>query len=126
MANTWVDAQGSTATFAGFELDGFTRFQATPATGSRSDVTSLNARVVGTGNASRVFRSYHPGAIDPGSASVEVIGTPVYVPDDTGMVGDLLISGPWGSVSGVATLTKVSVSGSVGELARSTMDFEFL
>ena len=122
----YPDSQGTTATFAGFDLDGFVRFDTTPASCAPVEVTGVSANVVGAGISSRIVRQYHPGPIDPGTASVELLGTPVYDVLDTGMTGTLTIAGPWGSVSYEAFLAKVTVGGSVGELVRSTMEFQFL
>jgi hypothetical protein len=42
------------------------------------------------------------------------------------MVGNLTIAGDWGRVSYQAMLSKLTVGGSVGELVRSTMEFQFI
>jgi hypothetical protein len=121
-----VDAQGTFASFAGFNLNGLVRFDTTPATCSPSEVTGIDSVTVGTGISSRVVRQYHPGAIEPGTATVELLGTPTYDALDTGMVGNLTIAGSWGSVSYQAMLSKFTAGGSVGELVRSTMEFQFI
>ena len=121
-----VDAQGTTASFAGFALGGLVRFDTTPATCAPSDVTGCDSNTVGTGISSRVVRQYHPGPIEPGTATVELLGTPSYDVLDTGMVGNLTIAGAWGSVSYQAFLAKFTAGGSVGELVRSTMEFQFI
>lgn len=126
MPTNFPDAQGTFARFAGFTLNGLVRFDATPATCSPSDVTGIDSNTVGSGYASRVVRQYHPGTIDPGTATVELLGTPVYSALDTGMIGNLTISGAWGTVSYAAMLSKLTVSGSVGEVVRSTMEFQFI
>jgi hypothetical protein len=119
------DAQGTSVFFNGARIGGFVRFNATPATCSESDVTSLGSLVVGAGNASRVVRQLQPGPISPGTASVEMLAAPTLSALDVGGPGRLVISGPWGEVDYEAFPTKFTVSGSVGELVRTTMEFQF-
>ena len=126
MPKYFADAQGTYANFAGFALPGLVRFDSTPATCSPSDVTGIDSVTVGAGISSRVVRQYHPGSIDPGTATVELLGAPVYDVLDTGMVGSLTIAGDWGSVSYQAMLSKLTVGGSAGEVVRSTMEFQFI
>ncbi len=125
MPKYFPDSQGTFASFAGFTLNGLVRFDSTPATCSPSDVTGIDAPTVGAGISSRVIRLYHPGTIDPGTATLELLGTPRYSAMDTGMVGSLTISGDWGSVSYQAMLSKYTVGISVGEVVRVTMEFQF-
>ena len=126
MPQYFPDAQGTSASFAGYSLNGLVRFDSTPATCAPSDVTGIDSNTVGEGIASRVVRQYHPGTIDPGTATVELFGTPLYVALDTGMTGALVITGAWGTVSNQAMLSKCTVGGSVGEVVRSTMEFQFI
>jgi hypothetical protein len=44
----------------------------------------------------------------------------------TSSTGALTIAGTWGSVSYQAMLSKCTVGASVGELVRSTMEFQFI
>ena len=121
------DAQGTTISFAGVVVGGCLRFGATPSTCDPEDVSTMASPVVGSGNYSSVVRQFNPGAIKPGTASVEIIGSPNAL-DAFGprVIGKLSIRGPWGGVSWDAYISKFTVGGSVGDLVRATLEFQFV
>lgn len=122
----FVDSHGTELYFAGFYIGGLVRFNATPSSCSPNEVTHMGAVVVGSGLDSRVVRAYEPGPIEPGTVSVEILGSPAYSAFDAGMVGDLALNGPWGGVNFPAFITKVTLSGAAGDIVRSTWEFQLI
>jgi hypothetical protein len=118
------DSQGTELWFAGFFIGGLIRFSVTPASCSPNDVTHLGAVVWGTAADARVVRAYEPGPVEPGTVQVEVLGSPTVAATDVGMMGELSIGGAWGGVAYPAFLSRVTLNGSVGELVRSSWEFQ--
>ncbi len=126
LSRSFVDSHSTELYFAGFYIGGLVRFNATPSTCAPSEVTNLGAVVIGTGINSRVVRAYEPGPIEPGTVSVEILGSPLYDAFDAGMVGDLALNGAWGGVNYPAFITKVTLNGAAGDVVRSTWEFQLI
>lgn len=117
-------AQGSTVSFGG-ALAKLIAFTVTPASAGTTDVTGLDATVVGTGSEARVVRETDCLAVDSGTASVRMFGAPPFLASEVGSKATLEIEFPGGSVSGEAILVSFEIEGEVGDLLRGSATFTF-
>jgi hypothetical protein len=122
---TFPVTAGTVISFDGVELKGAVSWGIDPGSCSAVDATDITAAVKGTGYGSRVWRKVEPGPVDPPTAEVSCLGSPVVTRDEIGAVGTLSIAGPWGSISGQAFATSAPASGSVGDISRFTISFQF-
>lgn len=121
-----ADAHGTQASFAGSNLPGLVRFETTPSSCSRQDTTGIDTGVEGSGQYCRAYRQFHPGPIEPGGMTVELLVPSYYAAPAAGSVGQVSVGGPWGTVSHFGFLVKATVGGSVGDLVRTTLEFQFI
>jgi hypothetical protein len=116
---------GTVVEFDGVALRGAISFSLNPGSCGVADTTGTDNVVKGAGLASVVLRTVEPGPVEPATAEVVVIGDVVTTTAALGRVATLSMSGPWGSISGEAFVTGYPVSGSVGEVPRQTISFQF-
>lgn len=115
----------STVSFNGINIGQLVQLQASGGSAVTSDVTGNDAVIQGSGNNSRIVRQLDAVAIDPGTASVRLLGMPPFSPAQIGTKASLSISTPGGGVSGEAILMGYEVEGSVGDLLRGSASFQF-
>ena len=120
-----ASSQGSTVTFDGGQLGQVLSWTTTPATAVVQDTTNYNSDVVGSGWESRVLKSRDCTAIEPGTASATMLGNPGYAWSDVGTKGTLTVSCAAGSIAFEAILKKYEVQGSVGELLKYAVEWEY-
>jgi len=118
-------AHTSTVSFAGTSLGQLVQFQAGGGSAVTADVTGVDATIYGVSANSRVVRQIDAVAIDPGTASVRLLGMPPFSQIRIGEKGSLAISTPGGSLVGEAILMNYEVEGSVGDLLRGSASFQF-
>lgn len=117
-------SQGSTVSFNGVPIGSLLSWEVTPAQASTTDATSVDSTILGAGSESRVVKQHDCTAIDPGTASITLLGAP-FVSDDIGMVGDLSIDSEAGAISLEAIFVRFSVQAAVGELIKGSAEFQF-
>lgn len=115
----------STVSFNGINIGQLVQLQASGGSAVTSDVTGNDAVIQGSGNNSRIVRQLDAVAIDPGTASVRLLGMPSFGPADIGTKAGLSIMTPGGEISGEAILISYEVEGSVGDLLRGSASFQF-
>ena len=112
-------SQQSSVSFAGTALGSVLTITASSGSASTTDVTSSTSTVT----SGKVYRQLDCTAIDPGSVSVTVLGGGLTV----GAVGTVTASFPGASpISGSAVVSKSETTASVGDLLKSTIEFQFL
>lgn len=119
-------AHSTTVTFGGTVLGDLVQVTASPGTAVFHDVTGLHAGVAGAGFTARVYKSLDCVAVEPGTVSVRLLGTPSGVSFSTGHWDYLSVSTPDGGVSGWAALTSWEIEAAVGDLIRVSATFQFL
>lgn len=122
----YPDAQGTVVYWNGRFLGGLIRFDVTLATCEANDVTNLGAVVMGGGSQSRCVMQLEAGLVKPGTVTVEFLGSPSVTAFDAGYTATLSLSGAWGSVSYPAFPSKLGLGGSVGDMVRSTWEFQII
>lgn len=119
-------AQGSSVSFDGATLGQVLNWSVTPAVAVTQDTTNYGSDLVGAGWDSRVLKSRNCTAIEPGNATATMLGNPGFSWSDVGHKATLAFSmGDAGSVSFEATLMKFDIQGSVGELLKFAVEFQF-
>lgn len=118
-------AQGSTVSFNGTPLGSILNWVARPASAATTDTTGVDATIWGTGEEVRLVRTVACTSVDPGTASVRLLGCPPYGVEDIGSRGTLTVTFDGGSISWDAILTSFEVEGSVGDLLRGSAEFAF-
>lgn len=118
-------AHSTTVTFGGTNLGNLVQVTASEGTATFYDVTGLYQPVVGAGSSARVWKSLDCVAMEPGSVSVRLLGTPASSNFSTGHWDYLSVSTPDGSVGGWAYLTSWEIEAAVGDLVRVSATFQF-
>ena len=118
-------SQGSTVSFGGSNIGSLVGFTASPAQAVTTDATSVSATIRGIGEESRVVKRLECTAVDPGTASVRLLGCPPYAVSDIGTKATLTVAFQGGAISLTAILLSFEIEGSVGELLRGTATFQF-
>jgi hypothetical protein len=118
-------AHTSTVSFAGTNIGNLRQFQASQGSASTADITGVDALVIGAGANSRIRRQVDALGVEPGTASVRLLGMPPFSPLRIGEKGSLVITTPGGSQAGEAILLSYDVEGSVGELLTGSASFQF-
>lgn len=115
----------SSVTWGGIPIGSLVSFRASGETAETTPVETESCSVFGTGGSTRIRRKLDSTTIDPGTASVRLLGCPPYIADDVGNKQSLTITFEGGSFSGEAILISFEVEGSVGELLRGSAEFAF-
>ena len=118
-------AQGSTVSFDGVQLGSVLNWATTPATAVTQDTTNYNSTRTGTGWDSRVLKTRNCTAIEPGTASVTMLGNPGFAWSDVGHKATLGVTCAAGSISFEAILVKYEIQAAVGELLKFTVEFQY-
>jgi hypothetical protein len=118
-------AQGSSVSFHGATLGQVLNWETTPAQAVTQDTTNYNSDLVGTGWDSRVLKSRNCTAIEPGTATVTMLGNPGFAWSDVGHKATLTVTTSIGSLSFEATLMKYQIQGAVGELLKFSAEFQY-
>lgn len=120
-----ASSQGSSVSFGGV-LGQALNWSVTPATAVMQDTTNYGSTLTGSGWGSRVLKTRNCTAIEPGTASVTLLGNPGFSWSDVGSSNTLSVTTEsGGSWSFEATLTKYEIQGSVGELIKYTAEFQY-
>lgn len=117
-------SQGTSVSFAGAPIGYLRSFDSGAEVGQLDDVTGTDARVVGTGGDARVVREYDCTEIDPPKLSFRFFGASPFTEDDVGTKGELAFSAPGDSITGEAILMRWNYSGSAGQYAEGSCEFQ--
>lgn len=115
-------SQGSTVQFNGVAIGSLLSWEVTPASASTTDATSADSTILGVGAQARVVKQVDCTAIDPGTASITLLGGE-FVAADIGMTATLEIDCELGVVSVEAIFADWTWSASVGELIKGSARF---
>jgi hypothetical protein len=118
-------AQGSTVSFNGDVIGSILNWVTRPASASTTDTTGVDNAIWGSGDQSRLLKTVACTTVDPGTASVRLLGCPPYAVEDIGKTGTLAVTFDGGSVSWDAILLSFEIEGSVGDLLRGSAEFAF-
>jgi hypothetical protein len=77
--------------------------------------TNVTSTVIGSGDASRIVKSYDCIAIDPGTVEVTLYGCPPFSSVQIGLRGTVAVTFDGGSISRIAYLEAFDVTGQVGQ-----------
>ena len=108
-------SQGSTCTFDGASLGRLTGWRAAPGTAVFVESTNITSTVLGSGNRTRIVKSYDCIAIDPGTVEVTLYGCPPFSDLQIGLRGMVALTFDGGFLSREAYLEDYDVTGQVGE-----------
>jgi hypothetical protein len=101
--------------FNGVDLGRLTRFRCAPGSAVYVESTNVTSTVLGSGDETRVVKSYDCVAVEPGSVEIGVFGCPPYGPADIGTRATVSVDGDGFSFSAQAYLDSFDVTGQVGE-----------
>lgn len=119
-------SQGSTVSFAGVAIGSLQSWEVTPGQATTTDATNQDSPILGAGNNARVVKELDCTSVDPGTASITLLGTNAnFVTEKLGMLGDLTISFDGGGITLEAIFAQFTVTASVGELIKGTATFQF-
>lgn len=118
-------SQGSVVFFKGFPIGSLLNFVVRPASAVTSDTTGVDGAILGADESARLVKTVACTSVDPGTASVRLLGCPPYDPSDIGSRGTLAVFCDGGSVSREAVLLSFEIEGSVGDLLRGSAEFAF-
>ena len=108
-------SQGSTCTFNGSSLGRVTGWRAAPGTAVFVESTNITSTILGSGDGTRIVKSYDCIAIDPGTVEVTLYGCPPFSSLQIGLRGTVAVTFDGGSISRTAYLETFDVTGQVGE-----------
>lgn len=117
-------AQGSTVSWQGGNIGSLTGFKFSPGQAVSTDMVTAGCYQEGAGGQSRIWKFIDCTTVDPGTASVTLLGCP-NLSGGIGSKGTLSINFPGGSVSLQAILKTFDCEGSVGDLLRGSAEFQF-
>lgn len=117
-------SQGAYCSFGGENFGRMTSFRASPGAAVFVEKTNATSQVVGSGDTSRVVKSYDCTAIDPGTVEVTLYGCPAYSVDQIGLKGYLGIVFDGGSLTKFAYLETFEVTGQVGQFLVGRASFK--
>ena len=121
-----ASAQGTTVSWGGDNLGMLTSVQVKAGSAQLVDVTSVNARVIGSGTNSRVVREVGVASVEPASISLTAYSTGISVDqNDRGDTRLLDVQGNGWFYSGNAILMDYSLTASVGGFVTISMEFQF-
>lgn len=118
-------SQGSTVTFNGVPVGQLLSWEVTPRTATTTDATNQDSTILGAGAEARVLKQVDCTAVDPGTASITLLGADPFQTNDVGMAGTLEIAFASGSVIMEAIFLSFTVTASVGELIKGSANFQF-
>jgi hypothetical protein len=76
--------------------------------------TNITSTILGSGDGTRIVKSYDCIAIDPGTVEVTLYGCPPYTSLQIGLRGTVAVTFSGGSLSRIAYLETFDVTGQVG------------
>ena len=119
-------SHGTTVSWGGENIGMLRSFTYQAGRAQLVDVTPSTATVVGTGWTSRCIREVGVGSIEPATAQVQIYsGAYAWSHLDRGDIRSLEFTGPWGQAFGLAILSGMSVSGTVGDFVTINLEFQF-
>ena len=119
-------AQGTFVSWGGDNLGMLTSVQVQAGSAQLVDVTSVNARVIGSGTKSRVVREVGVASVEPASISLTAYSTGISVDqNDRGDTRLLNVQGNGWFYSGNAILMDYNLTASVGGFVTISMEFQF-
>lgn len=128
MSTTQIpDAHGSGLSFGGVYFTNLTGWRVQSGSVTLHDVTSLASPVVGSAGNSRVQRQFDAVSVEPDTVDVTALGPASFAPSDKGTISVLVLAFPDGTtIFGNAALVGYEVTGQVGELIRTSMQFKYV
>lgn len=117
-------SQGTSVSFDGQPIGYLRSFDEGAEIGQLDEVTGDDARIVGSGADARVVRQYDCTEIDPPKLSFTFFGASPFTEDDVGSKGELVFSAPGDTISGEAILMRWNYSGSAGQYAEGSCEFQ--
>ena len=121
-----ASAQGTTVSWGGVNLGMLTSVQVKAGSAQLVDVTSVNARVIGSGTNSRVVREVGVASVEPASLSLTAYSTGISVDqNDRGDTRLLNVQGNGWFYSGNAILMDYNLTANVGGFVTISMEFQF-
>jgi hypothetical protein len=117
-------AHASTVSFAGVNIGQLVNVTVSGGSAVTADVSGFDSPIYGVGGNSRLVREIDAVAVEPGAASVRLIGMPPFTTLQIGQKGALSVSTPGGGLAGEAILLRYEVEGSVGDLLRGSAEFQ--
>lgn len=118
-------AQGSSVSFDGGTIGQLVGITVTPATAVVQDSTNYDSDIVGSSWDSRVLKTVNCTAIEPGTASITMLGSPGFSWSDVGHKGTLVVEAATETLSFEAVLMKFEIQASVGELVKWSAEFRY-
>ena len=116
-------SQGTTVSFSG-SISQLLTVNVCASAGGTTDATGADAPVLGQGANARVLKQLDMTSVEPAKVSITHLGATPFTVDDIGRKSTLTVTGTGFGLSAQAYLSSFETTASVGDLLRSSAEFQ--